>query len=309
MTILITAIVCTYNRAEYLRRAVKSLVNQTLPPDQYEIIVVDNASTDATADVIREFSHAPQLRSIYEPIPGLSKARNTGWQNAAAEYVAYLDDDAVAAPDWLEKYVEVFGRLKPGSVGGKCEPIWEAPQPEWLADQMLTSLSVYDWSAGVYGVEASQPMTLTEEQWVSGCNVAYPVAVLRELGGFREDLGRKGGKLLSGEETFIRRQLDARGYATMYHPGIVVGHHISPHRLNKRWFRRHAYGTGITAAVMQRMEAPISLLRRSKISLQKIGWTVPRVALMVAARNPADRFRRQYQILESLGYLNGLWSA
>jgi hypothetical protein len=144
---------------------------------------------------------------------------------------------------------------------------------------------------------------------VSACNVGYPVHVLEEIGGFREDLGRKGDKLLSGEETFVRRQLDARGYATVYHPGIVVEHHISPQRLNKRWFRRHAYGTGVTAAVMQRMETRISPPKRARLSLQKIGWTVPRLALMVAARTPADRFRRQYQVLESLGYLNGLWSA
>jgi GT2 family glycosyltransferase len=215
----------------------------------------------------------------------------------------------VAAPDWLEKYVEVFGKLKPGSVGGKCDPIWEAPQPKWLADQMLSSLSVYDWSAGVHGAEDDAPMTLTEDQWVSACNVAYPVEVLREIGGFREDLGRKGGKLLSGEETFVRRQLDELGYATVYHPGIVVGHHISPQRLSKRWFRRHAYGTGLTAAVMHRMETQVSRAKRARMSLQKIGWTMPRLALMLAARNPADRFRRQYQVLESLGYLNGLWSA
>lgn len=309
MTIGITAIICTFNRADYLRRSLASLIDQTLSPDQYEIIVVDNGSTDTTADVLREFSGASNLRVICEPVAGLSRARNTGWQNARAAYVAYLDDDAVAARNWLEKYVEVFSRLKPGSVGGKCEPIWEAPQPDWLPDQMLTSLSVYDWSDGVHGAQRDEPMTLAEDQWVSGCNVAYPVAVLHEIGGFREDLGRKGGKLLSGEETYVRHQLDSLGYATVYHPGIVVGHHISPQRLNKRWFRRHAYGTGVTQAVMQRMETPIGVLKRAELGLRKLGWAAPRLALMLATRSPADRFRRQYQVLESLGYLSGLWSA
>ena len=191
---------------------------------------MDNASEDATPDVIREFSDMPQLRSIYEPILGLSRARNTAWQNAHGTYVAYLDDDAVASRRWLESYLEVFERVKPtpGSVGGKCEPIWEVPQPDWLADQMLTSLSVYDWS--------DTPITLNEDQWISGCNIAFPLQVLEEVGGFREDLGRNGNKLLSGEETFLRRQLDARGYTSVYHPKIAVGHHISPQRLTSPGF-------------------------------------------------------------------------
>jgi GT2 family glycosyltransferase len=302
MAVMISALICTRNRADYLRRAIRSLVNQTLSQAQYEIIVVDNASEDSTQDVIDEFSYVPNLRSIREPVLGLSRARNTAWQNARAPFVAYLDDDAVASRGWLETYLEVFQWTKPtpGSVGGKCEPIWEVPQPDWLADQMLTSLSVYDWS--------DTPITLNEDQWLSGCNIAFPVAVLRELGGFREDLGRNGNKLLSGEETYLRRQLDAHGYTSIYHPKIMVGHHISPQRLNKLWFRRHAFGTGQSAAVMLKAEGALSAARRINLSFKKTVWAVPRAALMMLGRRPADRFRRQYQVLETLGYLNGLWN-
>ena len=302
MDVMISALICTRNRADYLRRAIRSLVDQTLPQDCYEIIVVDNASEDATADVIREFGDVPTLRSIYEPVLGLSRARNTAWQNARGIYVAYLDDDAVACRQWLESYLEVFQWSKPtpGSVGGKCEPIWEAPQPDWLADQMLTSLSVYDWS--------DTPITLDEDQWISGCNIAFPVQVLKEMGGFREDLGRKGKKLLSGEETYLRRQLDAHGYQTVYDPKITVGHHISPQRLNKPWFRQHAYGTGQSAAVMLKAESTVPAGRRINLSVRKMLWTAPRAAMMLVGRHPADRFRREYQVLETLGYLHGLWS-
>ncbi|MEO8391389.1 MAG: glycosyltransferase [Chloroflexota bacterium] len=300
---MISALICTRNRANYLRRAIESLVNQTLSPDQYEIIVVDNASEDTTAALLQEYAHLPHLRSIYEPVLGLSRARNTAWQNAHSPLVAYLDDDAVACPTWLEKIVEVFQSFSPtpGSVGGKCEPIWEAPQPLWLSDQMLSALSVYDWSP--------VPIVLNQEQWVSGCNIAFPVRVLEELGGFREDLGRKGTKLLSGEETFLRRQLDAHGYKTIYHPEIVVGHHISPHRLTKKWFRNHAYCTGQSAAVMAKVDRPLPTRTRAQVSFKRILWMIPRLPLTIAAARPSDRFRRQTQFLETLGYISGLWNS
>jgi glycosyltransferase involved in cell wall biosynthesis len=302
MTIRISALICTRNRADYLRRAIQSLIDQTLPNDQYEIIVVDNGSEDATQQVIGEFSGAPQFRSLYEPVPGLSRARNTAWQNARAPYVCYLDDDAVAHPDWLEKYLEVFQNFQPmpSAVGGKCEPIWEAPQPVWLADQMLTSLSVYDWS--------DAPIILNSDQWISGCNIGFPVSVLRELGGFREDLGRKGTKLLSGEETFLRRELDARGYLSVYHPEIIVGHHISPRRLTKQWFRRHAYGTGQSAAIMARVGRSFPIGERVQLSMKRVLWTMPRMPLAVLSTRPSDRFRRLSQVFETMGYLKGLWS-
>jgi glucosyl-dolichyl phosphate glucuronosyltransferase len=301
MNVELTALICTRNRAAYVRKSIASLADQTLPRDQYEIIVVDNGSEDETRAVVQEFAHVPNLRYVYEPVPGLSKARNTGWQNACGEFVAYLDDDAVACREWAEKYLEVFKTFRPmpGSVGGKCEPIWEAPQPDWLSDRMLTSLSVYDWS--------DEPLILNEEQWVSGCNIGYPVNVLRRIGGFREDLGRIGKKLLSGEETYVRRQLDALGLTSVYHPEIVVGHHVSPMRLNKTWFRRHAYGTGQSQALMLTIDHPLPTRRRAGLGLKKMAWVLPRLPLMVASASPADRFRRQYQVLESIGYVTALW--
>src|SRR5436309_2344962 len=142
MTIQISALICTRNRADYLRKAMQSLATQSLPCEQYEIIVVDNGSEDHTRAVVDEFASLTNLVYIYEATPGLSRARNVAFRRAKGEFVAFLDDDAVASPQWLEKYLEVFRTYSPtpGSVGGKCEPIWEIPQPAWLEDRLLTSL-------------------------------------------------------------------------------------------------------------------------------------------------------------------------
>src|SRR5258706_11020169 len=123
MTVQISALICTRNRADYLRKALQSLAVQSLPRAQYEIIVVDNGSEDHTKDVVDAYCHMTNLVYIYEETPGLSRARNVAFRRAKGQFVAFLDDDAVGSPMWLEKYLEVFQTFKPtpGSVGGKCE--------------------------------------------------------------------------------------------------------------------------------------------------------------------------------------------
>jgi len=303
MSVRISAVVCTHNRAAYLRKALHSLIDQTLAQDLYEIIVVDNDSQDNTKQVVSELSAVPSLRYLHEPLIGLSRARNTGWRHAEGVYVAYLDDDAVACPEWLATFLDVFEIFEPapGCVGGKCEPIWEARRPDWLADEMLGRLSVFHWS--------DVPTILNEKQWLSGCNIAFPRELLRLVGGFREDLGRQGTTLGAGEETHLQQQLHSLGRCSVYHPDIVVGHHVSPSRLTKRWFREAAYRMGLSEAIMLNLDHGLSLALRVWLALIKIGWSLPRLFLMLTAANSASRFRRQCQVLETIGYVSGLWRA
>ena len=301
MSVRISAIVCTHNRAGYLCKALQSLVDQTLAPWEYEIIVVDNGSQDNTKQVVSEFSNVPNLRYLSEPIIGVSRARNTGWRNAEGVYVAYLDDDAVACPGWLAKFVDVFETFEPtpGAVGGRIEAIWEAPRPDWLSDKLLGFLSIYHWS--------DVPIVLNEQQWLSICNMAYPRELLQTVGGFREDLGRQGTKLLANGENYLRQQLDSLGYRSVYHPEIMVGHHVSPPRLTKKWFRERAYWQGISDALMSTSHNGIHVAPRAWLALRRIAWTVPRSLAMLIAKNSAARFRRQCQLLEAMGYVSGLW--
>ena len=299
----ISAVVCTHNRAGYLRKALVSLAGQALPPDQHEIIVVDNASSDETRAVVQEVAGLPNLHYVYEGVPGLSRARNVGWQAARGEYVAYLDDDAVASPGWLAAYLRRFDEFRPapGSVGGRCMPIWEAPKPEWLSDRLLSHFSVFHWSEA--------PAVLRQDQWLSGCNIAYPRRLLEKVGGFGEGLGRTGGSLLGNEENFIRLKLDALGWPSVYDPGIVVDHHISASRLTKEWFRRASFGQGMSEALMVRLDRRPSLSSRAAMALGKIVWSIPRSALMFAEASDAGRFRRECQVREVAGFAAGMWRA
>jgi glucosyl-dolichyl phosphate glucuronosyltransferase len=293
----ISAVVCTHNRAEYLRKALASLANQNLPPDQCEVVVVDNASTDNTRAVVEEFTHVPNLRYVFEPVPGLSQARNTGWRSARGEYVAYLDDDAIAAPDWLSCYLDAFEAFGEGagSVGGRAELIWEAPRPDWLPDQLLTHFSLFHWS--------DQPVVLGKEQWLSGCNLAYSRRVLERIGGFPTNLGRTGSSLMGNEENYVRRRLDSIGSGSVYDPRIAVRHHVPAQRLSQDWFRRVSFAQGTSEAVLVRTMQQVSALGRFSLVVKRIAWTLPRLALSFVQPGRAARFRRECQVRESLGYI------
>ncbi|MCM8789027.1 MAG: glycosyltransferase family 2 protein, partial [Candidatus Omnitrophica bacterium] len=139
MNILISAIVCSHNRSAFLNKAIQSLTSQSLQKNKYEIVIIDNASTDNTKkSVIQSQNDFPDhnIRYVYEENLGLSIARNRGICESKANYLAYLDDDAIADKFWLENILNVFETTteKTGIVGGKVIPHWESPRPIWLHD-------------------------------------------------------------------------------------------------------------------------------------------------------------------------------
>ena len=268
----ISAVVCTLNRAAYLAKAMQSLVNQTYPKKYYEIIVVDNGSTDNTREVVEQFSQSTRVRYIHEPIKGLSQARNTGWQAASGKYVAYLDDDAIACPRWLEKIMETFETIKPApaSVGGIAVPIWESERPAWLEDRMLGAYAIVDWGDRARFFKPSTP-----EHHV-GCNVAYTRQVLQECGGFNVNLGRKGRNLLSNDENVIRDYIDSHGLGIYYDPAILVEHLVPRERLTRRFMLRRHFWQGISDVVLW-YEQTASKPRRLWLllsGLEGLAWVV-----------------------------------
>ncbi len=257
MSLQISAIICTFNRAVYLGKAIQSLVDQTLLKEQYEIIVVDNASTDNTKTIVEGFKQVKNLRYIYEPVMGLSQARNTGWQGAQGEYVAFLDDDAIACADWLERIIEAFETVqpRPGSVGGKIEPIWEIERPSWLSKQIETALTIVDW--------ADKPIFLNEDyQHLRGCNVAYSREILEKVGGFSVNLDRKGSNLLSSGEELLEKCLKEQNLGSYYDPQIRVQHHILAERLVKCWFYKRYFWQGASNEILRYLETDQSEAKR-----------------------------------------------
>jgi len=307
MDLLVSAVVCTHNRATYLRRALASLAAQTLAAERYEIVVVDNASTDATRELVtRELAGVDRLRYVFEPQLGVSRARNAGWRAARAPLVAYLDDDAIAAPDWLARAVSGFAMLepRPGCLGGPVIPIWEVPRPAWLPDALLPYLTVLELDQG--------PGPMPRGKFLYGTNSVFARERLAEIGGFPPGLGPIGRWHRSGEDTFVQKQLRERGHPLWYDPALRVQHHVPAERVSRRWVLRRLYLEGLSRARQQllaRAPGPLGRTRLVGVALRKL-LSSPRrlLALLLPASTP-ERFARRASSWRRLGFLMGILGA
>lgn len=242
---LVTAVVCTRNRASFLKKCLASLCRQSTDDAKYEILVVDNGSTDSTSEVVKSFTDSP-VRYVYEPVAGLSRARNTGWQNAHGSYVGYIDDDAVVEDSWIASVIWVFENISPAPdwVGGPIELEWELPGPDWIDQELRVPLGFINWG--------DEPRRLTRDERLGGGNSIYPKAILETLGGFDERLGRDGVSLLSGEETQLQKRVEARGGFLYYHPGIIIHHWVGKERIQPNWFYQRYFWGGVSDYFMNK---------------------------------------------------------
>lgn len=295
---LISAIICTHNRASYLGGAIASLLGQTYPT--YEIIVVDNASTDDTKAVVDAFLPHPALIYRYESTLGLSAARNRGAAIARGSILAYLDDDAEAAPHWLAALAEVFEQYPEAAIaGGQVSLIW--PQgmtaPRWLSLTLSESLGTYDLGT------ALRPIT-TSGQTPRGLNYAVKKSFLDTVGGFDPQLGRVGKNLLSNEELHLTQQALAAGLEVLYVPEAQVAHNVAPERLRRSWFLRRSWWQGISECCREQVAGTLTLSR-----VRGRGICLLR-GLVKAVRHwpdPALRFENLVYAYGQLGYvLSGL---
>lgn len=230
----ISVAVCTHDRYALLAECLAGLARQTLPAEQFEVVVVDN-TPDAVRSTAEAARHAGRsLRWLHQPVPGLSNARNAATHAAAAPLIAFIDDDAVAEPDWLEEMLAAWSLLGDGfaAIGGRVLPRFAAPRPAWLHDGLLGYLSVVDMGETTRG--------LVPPEWVAGASISYRVEALRDAGGFNPALGRVGPgiALMSNDETELADRLAARGHAVGYAGRAVVRHLVEPARLTQSWLRR-----------------------------------------------------------------------
>jgi glucosyl-dolichyl phosphate glucuronosyltransferase len=255
---LVSVVVCTFRRPDYLTKALASLVEQSLPKARYEVIVVDNACDDDVRSMAAEYAKQATVLYVEEPKLGLSSARNTGMRCARGEYIAFIDDDGVASPLWLERVACAFGEGGPrlGCVGGPIEPIWEAPRPKWLVDRLLPVLTCLD--------RGGEARDLTDGEWLFGCNMVFRASALEEVGGFSTGLGRVGNNLLSNEEVLLQLNLSTRGYGRYYDPVALVRHHVPSDRLTPAWFLSRFYWQGVSEAITLRLAGGLGLPRRVK---------------------------------------------
>lgn len=292
--ISISAIICTHNREQYLEAAIDSLLAQDFP--NYEVIVVDNASRDRTRAIVEAKLPHPRLHYIYEPVLGLSVARNTGFKAAKGEILAYLDDDAVATPQWLSVLWAAYQENdKLAIAGGKVTLLWPEgiTPPQWLSPGLSGNLGAYDLGNEV--VKIVQP-GLTPR----GLNYSIRREFLENIGGFDVNLGRIGKNLLSNEELHMTELALKQGWEVAYLPNALVAHNVAIERLKPSWFLSRGWWQGVSECYRQQLSGRANTAQFLNGGERIIRGLYKSVKYI---KDPAQRFDNLVYAYGQLGYL------
>jgi glycosyltransferase involved in cell wall biosynthesis len=242
-----SVILCTYNRCRLVLSTLASLRRQTLGYDQFEVIVVDNGSSDGTLPMVQRYVNAAanqqrkpedtwHVSCLYEPHNGLAYARNRALCAASGEIAVFVDDDVLVDPYYLEHLLAAYQASAADAVGGRVHLRWEAPRPYWLTDDLLPMLGYF--SPSDTGIPLPTALCL------SSCNFSVKIAALRSIGLFSPFLNKRLSVPTSMEiESFCAR-LRYAGYKLWYTPDALITHRVFAPRLQRAFFIGRAYWQG-----------------------------------------------------------------
>ena len=241
---MISVILCTYNRDRYIYNVLRSIVNGDLPRSEYEIVLVDNNSSDNTKGECQRFvADFPDvvLRYCFEEKQGLSYARNCGIRNAKGDILVYVDDDALVNKEYLTTYADFFRRNADAvAAGGPILPQYDGcEEPQWMSHytrQLITGK--------LYLGEHEREFP--HDAFPGGGNAAYRKSVFDAVGLFNVELGRKGNSLIGAEEKDLFDKMTSRGMKFYYLPTAILYHLIPPKKLTQDYFDRLSYGIGVS---------------------------------------------------------------
>jgi len=240
MTPLISVIICTYNRKKLLQRLLKDLVCQTIDRPKYDVVIVDNGSTDGTLELIdiliRKYRKI-HIDLILEKKLGLGYARNIGVKKARGQYIAFLDDDSRISKNYLEKILACFNRVKPTPlvVGGKIIPLFDSRKPSWFREK--------------YGIVSfgNSCRYLKKGESFSGPNMIFQKKVFEEFGEFYTKVGMRGESISVGEETSLFEKIwhkKGEGNFFYYSPDLVVNHYLLSYKTNISYQLKRYFASG-----------------------------------------------------------------
>lgn len=221
----------------------------------FDLVVVDNGSTDGTPRLLTKWaSEEPSRRRVVtEPTPGLSRARNAGVAASDADVVLFIDDDAVAPPEWVAAHLATYQQdTTPAAAGGPVVLDWVETRPRWADSRLEHWFSALD--------HGDKPGPFPPPHGPYGTNMSARRKVLSEVGGFSESLGRRGRSLISSEEADLWRRVWDDGHTIAYDPATLVVHRVTPGRSRRRWVLRRGWAQGRTNA-------------RRRVLRQELAWS------------------------------------
>lgn len=245
----VSLIICTFNGANLLGETIKHVLKQNVPPEiEWEFLLIDNASTDNTQEIVRNLwdSDVP-CRIIYEGEKGLINARNRGINEAEYEYISFIDDDNWVDENWVSTIYDIFTtHPEIGLCGGQIEGAFELQPPAWFK-QIQESYAI--------GKQGEQSGDVTESRgflWGAGLSLRKSAFLKVKAAGFSPILtGRKGNTLLAGEDTEICYVMRLAGWRLWYHERLKMKHYITARRMEWDYIMKMYRGFGYSHAVFE----------------------------------------------------------
>ncbi|MBK7524945.1 MAG: glycosyltransferase [Saprospiraceae bacterium] len=225
---LISTVICTHNRSNILKICLEHVQKQDLPKNDFEIIIINNNSTDTTEDVAQDFiiknEHSLNIRYYFEGKPGLSAARNRGIIESKGDFINFIDDDALLPKEYLsnlkKNIVQLDNALFAG-IGGKIIPRYFGHEPEWM--------SYFTWGlVSKHDLGEKQMKYEKIGLYPTGCNMTYKKTILQKVGLFDEALLRRC------DDKYIAYEIKKYGGEIWYCPDVALEHFIDEDRINNR---------------------------------------------------------------------------
>jgi len=244
----VSVVLCehTLDRYDMVEEAARSVLDQTY--DDVELVFVSDGAPEVYERFEADFGDREDVRThCSDENNGLLVSRNTGARLATGHVVAFIDDDALAHPEWVERLVSAYETEDAKAAGGKMTPMWVAGKPDFLPEEFY-------WLVGVthrgFGEGRDQP---AEVRNTNGSNISFDRDVFLELGGFDADIGgRKGEKNLQGGETELCARLENEyGRGVYYNPQAVVAHKVFEYRTDPKWLLDRAFWQGYSKRGME----------------------------------------------------------
>lgn len=249
----LSVVICTYNRSEYLALALDNLLESTLGQDKYELLVIDNNSSDNTQFVVANYKEKfKNLKYIFEKQQGLSYARNRALREAWGDYILYLDDDALINEQGLENLLRFLKENhKTTILGGKCNIRYEIEKPEWITTKVEGWMG--DCNFGSRTIKVT-PENIKKKRVKSPIGACFCIEkeFLKSVGGFHPKLGRVGEKMYAGEETLLVQLALKKGREVVYYPKISVEHIIQTSWLDKDFMLNKTFCYGVSNLLVEK---------------------------------------------------------
>lgn len=305
-TLDVTVILCTYNRCRDLACALESVAkSQMAPTVSWEVLVVDNNSTDETRNVVEEFCqrYPGRFRYHFESRQGVTYARNAGIANSRGEVLAFTDDDVTVLPTWLQNLTaELLRDPQWAGAGGRTLPAEKFTPPAWLSEDMngWGEVAFAYFDIGDNAVQLSRPPY--------GANMAFRGRVFAKYGGFRTDLGRNPGNKIGNEDTELGRRLLAAGERLRYEPAAIVYHPVPYGRITQEYFFSSWFDYG-RAMIKERGDRPnVFGIPRDYLALMcRIGEIAVWSLRGMLALRPNERFRYKCRVWRNKGQMAELY--